>query len=92
MLEMNWITAILQLHSQVTDLFGNVILKCINKYETFLFIGTISLHIESLSYIQYFQLYLPATFSRCNGDYFNGNETTLQVKSSSLFVPVTNSS
>ena len=30
MLEMSWITAILQLYSQVTDLFGNVIVKCIN--------------------------------------------------------------
>ena len=27
MLEMSWITAILQLYSQVTDLFGNVIVK-----------------------------------------------------------------
>ena len=30
MLEMSWITAILQLYSQVTDIFGNVILKRIN--------------------------------------------------------------
>ena len=30
MLEMSWITAILQLYSQVADLFGNVILKRIN--------------------------------------------------------------
>ena len=30
MLEMSWITAILQLYSQVTDLFGNVIIKRIN--------------------------------------------------------------
>ena len=30
MLEMCWITAILQLYSQVTDLFGNVIVKRIN--------------------------------------------------------------
>ena len=30
MLEMSWITAILQLYSQVADLFGNVIVKCIN--------------------------------------------------------------
>ena len=30
MLEMNWINAILQLYSQVTDLFGNVIVKRIN--------------------------------------------------------------
>ena len=30
MLEMSWITAILQLYSQVTYLFGNVILKPIN--------------------------------------------------------------
>ena len=30
MLEMSWITAILQLYSQVTDLFGNVIVKHIN--------------------------------------------------------------
>ena len=30
MLEMSWITAILQLYSQVTDLFGNVIVKRIN--------------------------------------------------------------
>ena len=31
MLEMSWITAILQLYSQVADLFGNVIVKRINK-------------------------------------------------------------
>ena len=30
MLEMSWIIAILQLYSQVTDLFGNVIVKRIN--------------------------------------------------------------
>ena len=30
MLEMNWITAILQLYSQETDIFGNVIIKRIN--------------------------------------------------------------
>ena len=30
MLEMSWITAILQLYSQVTYLFGNIIVKCIN--------------------------------------------------------------
>ena len=30
MLEMSWITAILQLYSQVTDLTGNVIVKRIN--------------------------------------------------------------
>ena len=30
MLEMSWITAILQLYSQVADLFGNVILKRIH--------------------------------------------------------------
>ena len=30
MLEMSWITAILQLYSQVTDLFGNIIVKLIN--------------------------------------------------------------
>ena len=30
MLQMSWITAILQLYSQVTDLFGNVIVKRIN--------------------------------------------------------------
>ena len=30
MLEMSWITAILQLYSQVTDFFRNVILKRIN--------------------------------------------------------------
>ena len=30
MLEMSWITAILQLYSQVTDLFRNVIVKRIN--------------------------------------------------------------
>ena len=30
MLEMSWITAILQLYSQVTDLLGNVIVKHIN--------------------------------------------------------------
>ena len=48
MLEMSWITAILQLYSQVTDLFGNVIVKRINM--RLLFIGTISLHIESPSY------------------------------------------
>ena len=30
MLEMSWITAILQLYSQVTDLFGNVFVKRIN--------------------------------------------------------------
>ena len=30
MLEMNWITAILQLYSQETDLFGNVFVKRIN--------------------------------------------------------------
>ena len=30
MLEMSWITAILQLYSQVADLFGNVIVKRIN--------------------------------------------------------------
>ena len=30
MLKMSWITAILQLYSQVTDLFGNVIVKRIN--------------------------------------------------------------
>ena len=30
MLEMSWITAILQLFSKVTDLFGNVIVKRIN--------------------------------------------------------------
>ena len=30
MLEMSWITAILQLYSQVTDLYGNVIVKRIN--------------------------------------------------------------
>ena len=30
MLEMSWITAIVQLYSQVADLFGNVIVKCIN--------------------------------------------------------------
>ena len=30
MLEVSWITAILQLYSQVTDLFGNVIVKHIN--------------------------------------------------------------
>ena len=30
MLEMIWITAILQLYSQVTDLFGNVFVKNIN--------------------------------------------------------------
>ena len=30
MLEMSWITAILQLYSQVVDLFGNVIVKRIN--------------------------------------------------------------
>ena len=31
MLEMSWITAILQLYSQVADLSGNVIVKRINK-------------------------------------------------------------
>ena len=30
MLEMSWITAILWLYSQVTDIFGNVIVKRIN--------------------------------------------------------------
>ena len=30
MLEMSWITAILQLYSQIADLFGNVIVKRIN--------------------------------------------------------------
>ena len=30
MLEMSWITAILQLYGQVTDIFGNVIVKRIN--------------------------------------------------------------
>ena len=30
MLEMSWITAILQLYSQLTDLFGNLIVKRIN--------------------------------------------------------------
>ena len=30
MLEMSWITVILQYYSQVTDLFGNVIVKRIN--------------------------------------------------------------
>ena len=30
MLEMSWITAILQLYSQVTDFYGNVIVKHIN--------------------------------------------------------------
>ena len=30
MLEMSWITALLQLYSQVTDRFGNVIIKRIN--------------------------------------------------------------
>ena len=30
MLQMSWITAILQLYSQVTDLLGNVIVKRIN--------------------------------------------------------------
>ena len=30
MLEMSWITAILQLYSQVADLYGNVIVKRIN--------------------------------------------------------------
>ena len=30
MLEISWITAILQLYSQVTDCFGNVIVKRIN--------------------------------------------------------------
>ena len=30
MLEMSWITAITQLFSQVTDIFGNVIVKRIN--------------------------------------------------------------
>ena len=30
MLEMSLITAIFQLYSQVADLFGNVIVKCIN--------------------------------------------------------------
>ena len=30
MLEMSWITAILQLYNQVADLFGNVIVKRIN--------------------------------------------------------------
>ena len=49
MLEMSWITAILQLYSQVADLFGNVIVKRIH-IRLFLFIGTISLHIESPSY------------------------------------------
>ena len=29
MLDMSWIAAILQLYSQVTDLFGSVIVKCI---------------------------------------------------------------
>ena len=47
MLEMSWINAILLLYSQVADLFGNVIVKRINII--FLFIGTISLHIESPS-------------------------------------------
>ena len=48
MLEMSWITAILQLNSQVTDLFGNVIVKRMNM-RVFLFIGTILLHMESPS-------------------------------------------
>ena len=30
MFEMSWITAILQFYSQVTDLFGNVIVKRLN--------------------------------------------------------------
>ena len=30
MLEMSWITAVLQLYSQVADIFGNVIVKRIN--------------------------------------------------------------
>ena len=30
MLEISWITAILQLYSQVAEIFGNVIVKCIN--------------------------------------------------------------
>ena len=30
MLETSWITAILQLYSQVTDIFGNIIVKRIN--------------------------------------------------------------
>ena len=30
MLEMSWLTGILQLYSQVADLFGNVIVKRIN--------------------------------------------------------------
>ena len=48
MLEMSWITALLQLYSQVTDLFGNAIVKRIH-IRLFLFIGTISLNIESPS-------------------------------------------
>ena len=48
MLKMSWITAILQLYSQVADLFWECNCKAY-KYKTFLFIGTISLHIESPS-------------------------------------------
>ena len=53
MLEMSWITAILQLYSQEADLFKHVIVKRRNIR----FIGTISLHIESPSY----QTLYPAT-------------------------------
>ena len=35
MLEMSWITVILQLYSKVTNLFGNVIVKRINYVRLF---------------------------------------------------------
>ena len=35
MLEMSWITVILQLYSQLTDILGNVFVKRINHDKTF---------------------------------------------------------
>ena len=62
MLEMSCITAILQLYSKVTDLFGNVIVKRMN-IRLFYFIGTISLHIESPSYLYFLVNYANIIFS-----------------------------
>ena len=71
MLEMSWITAILQLYSQVTDIFGNVIVKRV--YKTFWFIGTISLHIESPSYMV---LDKKSNFSFEFSEYSHGSQRT----------------
>ena len=60
MLEMSWITAFLQVYSQVADLFGNVIVKRIN------------IRLFDLLARFHYILNLPLNLAECHGLKFNG--------------------